>query len=103
MKLTDRERRAHELGWLEAQQKSAESLAGGLRGQAAAVRAEQATTLLGRMRAAFLWELTEAWCARLEAMAAELERQAAALMPNLQQRRAALGRPVSRWPWKRKV
>lgn len=102
MKLTDRERRAHELGWLEAQQKSAEALAASLRAQAAVIRAEQPATLLARMRAAFLWELTEAWCARLDGMAAELDKQAVALAPTMQQRRAAFERVPSRWPWKRK-
>ncbi len=91
MKLTERERRAYELGLLEAQRASAHALAGSLRGAATQARQERATgTLLARMRHALFWEVTQAWCLRLDDMAMQLDGQAAGLESKLKALRMEL-------------
>ena len=91
--LTPRERQAYELGWLESQDASAKALAARLRATAAAARKTQAPGLVARLRAALLWELTEAWCGRLEQLAAELEHGAAGIAAERQRRHAELAPP----------
>lgn len=102
MKLSPRERQIYELGWTDAAAQRARDTAGTLRSLAATGRSQaQQTGLLGRLRSALMWEVTEAWCARLEQLAGQLDRQHEQLRVDRDTRAAALDRAKSWLPWKR--
>lgn len=104
MQLTERERQAYELGALEAQAQAAATIASSLRGLVAAVRSEQAAQagLLARARAALLWQVTEAWCARVERFAGELVARADQITAEVAKRREAMKRSQRPRSWWRK-
>ena len=72
---------AHSLGVATGRRELAERLLGELRRTAATWRVAEAKTggLLGSIRSAFFWQLTERWCGRVEALAAQIETQLAEL------------------------
>lgn len=72
---------AHSLGLATGRRELAERLLGELRRQVALWRAAEAKAggPLGAVRSAFLWSLTERWCSRVEALAAQVESELAQL------------------------
>jgi hypothetical protein len=96
VKLSDDQRRAYELGFHEGASQTASRLAAHLRAVAAAPHGPEPTTLLGRMRAALVEELSSAWRERFEGVARDIEQQAVALQPKTRELRSELKRPLWR-------
>jgi len=72
---------AHSLGVATGRRELAERLLAELRRTAATWRGAEAKTggLLTSLRSAFFWAVTERWCSRVEALAAQVEAQLAEL------------------------
>lgn len=81
---------AHALGVATGRRELAEQLVAELRRASARWRAAdaQSSSLLGALRAAFLWSVTERWCARIEELASAIEARVAELRTAEQTQRA---------------
>jgi len=82
---------AHALGVTTGRRELAERIVGELRRRAARWRGADASPrgLLGSLQAAFVWSVTERWCARLEELAAGIETELAQLRTDELAKRAA--------------
>lgn len=96
----DTQQLAHALGLATGRRELAERLVGELRKSAAnwRVAESKSTGLFGAFRTAFLWALTERWCSRLEALAAQAEADLAELRTAEQSARAAYERALQAVP-----
>lgn len=91
---------AHALGVATGRRELAERFVGELRRASAKWRATEAKVggLMGSLKSAFFWNLTERWCARVEELAAQVEADVAQLRTAEQQAQSSYDTAVRQPP-----